>query len=586
MKYSDFFCQTLQKMGYTHCFTLQGGNIMHLINSANNYFTVVPVVNEVAAGIAAEYFNESQSEKKAFALVTAGPGLTNIITAMAGAFLESRDLLVVGGQVKTADLNHGKLRQNGIQEIDGVALTKSITKASKCFEKPFSEKEISQYVNSGLSPKKGPVFLEIPLDIQATNIDEKTLQNGITPIEMPKAPNKNQILEVVNLLKNAKRPLFLIGGGVNRKTVEKNYHLFEKAGIPLQTTWNGADRIGNEHSLYFGRPNTWGQRYANIIMQQADCLIAIGTRLGLQQTGFNWQNFVPNGKVVQIECDEAEINKSHPNVDLKLQCDANSFFEEILQHKFGNYNEWIDFCKMVKNELPIVEKNTCDKTKYISSYDFNAELSTICKNDDAIVPCSSGGAFTTTMQVFENKKGQKIVTNKALAAMGYGLSGAIGTTFAFPQKRVILMEGDGGFSQNLQELGTVMASNLNLKMFIFENQGYASIRMTQKSYFGGKYLGCDTSTGLGFPNWNKLFEAYNIPVFEISSTNFSQNAHFQKLFNSSSPVAFVVHLDPEQTYMPKIASRMTEGGSMKSNPLHIMSPELPQAIKEKVIKFI
>lgn len=586
MKYSDFFCQTLKNLGYTHCFTLQGGNIMHLINSASNYFTVVPVVNEVAAGIAVEYFNESQNEKKAFALVTAGPGLTNIITAMAGAYLESRDLLVIGGQVKTADLSHGKLRQNGIQEIDGVALTKSITKVAKCFTEPLKSKEISQYVNAGLSPKKAPIFLEIPLDIQAANIDEEIFNNGITQIQLPSKPQATQMQSVADIIKNSKRPIFLIGGGVERSAIKKNYHLFEKAGIPLQTTWNGADRIGAEHPLYFGRPNTWGQRYANIIMQQSDCLIAIGTRLGLQQTGFNWQQFIPNGKVIQVECDEAELNKSHPNVDFKFQCDANQFLEDILQYDFRNYNEWIDFCTMVKNALPLVEENVCDESHYISSYKFNEELEKVATSNDVILPCSSGGAVTCFYQTFANKYNQVIVANKGLASMGYGLSGAIGTAFAFPEKKIILMEGDGGFSQNLQELGTVNANRLNIKMFIFENQGYASIRMTQKNYFNGKYLGCDVNTGLGFPNWNKLFDAYSIPVFEISNENFSQDLGFQELFNSFGPVAFIVHLDPEQTYFPKITSRIVENGTMESNPLHLMSPDLPQELHKKVMKYL
>lgn len=586
MKYSDFFCKTLKEMGYTHCFTLQGGNIMHLINSANHYFTVVPVVNEVAAGIAVEYFNECQSEKKAFALVTAGPGLTNIVTAMAGAFLEGRDLLVVGGQVKTADLSRGTVRQNGIQEIDGVALVKSITKVAKCLEKPASQMEISSYVNAGLSPKKAPVFIEIPLDIQAQNVDENRLSDGLSALELPTTPTIEEIQNVVNIIRNAKRPIFLLGGGLSRNVVEKCYNLFEKAGIPLQTTWNGADRIGSEYLLYFGRPNTWGQRYANILMQQADCLIAIGTRLGLQQTGFNWQQFVPHGKVVQIECDEAELNKGHPNVYIKLQCDANSFLEKILKYDFGNYKEWIDFCSFVKSQLSLVEENICDKTKYISSYDFNIELSNITKNDDVIIPCSSGGAVTCFYQTFYNKKNQVIIGNKSLASMGYGLSGAIGCSFAFPKRRVILTEGDGGFSQNLQELGTVVANSLNIKIFIFENQGYASIRMTQKSYFHGKYLGCDINTGLGFPNWNKLFDAYSIPVFEISSVQFAQDEKFQVLFSSDAPAAFIVHLDPEQTYFPKIMSKITESGTMESNPLHLMSPDLSTEVQGRVIEYI
>lgn len=588
MKYSDFICKTLKEMGYTHCFTLTGGNIMHLIESASNYFTIVPVVNEVAAGIAVEYFNESQENAKAFALVTAGPGLTNIITAMAGAFLESRDLLVIGGQVKTADLAHGTLRQRGIQEIDGISLTKSITKLSKLFERPYSQKELSAFVNIGISQRKGPVFLEIPLDIQAKQINEKEFSNGISEENInPMQIKDEDIFKIAELVRKSKRPMFLIGGGVKRSTVEKLYPLLENLSVPFQTTWNGADRIGSEHYLYFGRPNTWGQRYANILMQQSDCLIALGTRLGLQQTGFNWQKFIPNGKVVQVECDEAELNKGHPYVDFKICGDANHFLEQILKKNLGEHKDWLDFCNDVKVTLPLNEKysNTI-KDGYILSYTFNEILGKISTENDIILQCSSGGAATTAMQCFPNKKKQIIIGDKALASMGYGLSGAIGCAFSHPQKRVILMEGDGGFSQNLQELGVVNRHSLNIKIFIFENSGYASIRMTQKSYFNGKYVGCDINTGLGFPNWKKLFEAYSIPSMEISNESFADDAQFTELFENSSPAAFIVYLDPEQTYFPKITSMVTEDGSMESNPLHLMSPDLPKEIQEKVIKFI
>lgn len=588
MKYSDFICKTLKEMSYTHCFTLTGGNIMHLIESASNYFTVVPVVNEVAAGIAVEYFNESQENAKAFALVTAGPGLTNIITAMAGAFLESRDLLVIGGQVKTVDLAHGTLRQRGIQEIDGISLTKSITKFSKLFEKPHSQKELSAFVNIGISQRKGPVFLEIPLDIQAKQINERELLDGIYENNInPSQIKDDDISKITQLIRASKRPMFLIGGGIKRSVMEKLYPLLEDLSVPFQTTWNGADRIGSEHYLYFGRPNTWGQRYANILMQQSDCLIALGTRLGLQQTGFNWQKFIPNGKVVQVECDEAELNKGHPYVDFKICGDANHFLEQILKKNLGEHKDWLDFCNDVKVTLPLNEKhyNHIDDG-YILSYTFNEKLSNVAKPEDILIPCSSGGAVTCFHQTFLNKYGQTIISNKALASMGYGLAGAVGCSFSHPKRRVILTEGDGGFSQNLQELATIHRYQLNIKIFIFENSGYASIRMTQKSYFNGKYVGCDINTGLGFPNWKKLFEAYSIPSMEISNESFADDAQFTELFENSSPAAFIVYLDPEQTYFPKITSMVTEDGSMESNPLHLMSPDLPKEIQEKVIKFI
>jgi len=593
MKYSDLMCQYLKDAGYTHCFTVTGGNIMHLIGSASNYFKIIPVANEVAAGVAAEYFNESQVGKKAFAMVTAGPGLTNIVTAVAGAFLESRELLVIGGQVKVSDLANGELRQRGIQEIDGVSILKPITKISKLIPKPIPRKEFLEYVLASGKPKKGPVFLEIPLDVQAKNIDEKEVEFfDKTPIthdklRFDKVLNEKEINSIIDLIKLSKRPVILLGGGVERETTNKLYGFFDKISIPVMTTWNAADRVACDHKNFFGRPNSWGQRYSNILIQQSDLLIAIGTRLGIQQTGFNWEEFLLRGKIIQVDCDSAELVKGHPKVDLPLNCDANDFFEKIITQDLGNHQEWRDFCAMVKNEIPLNEKeNNVTAPGHISPYSFVGEISQMLAKDDIVIPCSSGGAFTVMMQCLLNKHGQTIITNKGLASMGYGLSGAIGAGIAFPDKKTILVEGDGGFAQNSQEIATAVYNNVNLKIFIFENSGYASIRMTQKNYFGGKYVGCDVNTGLGFPDWEKLFLSYGVDSVSVDKEGFTKDKKFLDLFNNDRCAAFIVKIDPEQSYFPKISSRVNPDGSMKSNPIHLMTPELSEEIAKKVFKFL
>ncbi len=591
MKYSDFMCLQLKNMGYTHCFTLTGGNIMHLIESASNYFEMVPVVNEVAAGIAVEYFNESNPDKKAFALVTAGPGLTNIITAISGAYLESRELLVIGGQVKVSDLSHGKVRQNGIQEVDGIALTKPITNHCEVLTAPINSRDFSKIIQKGSSGRAGPVFIEAPLDVQAKDIDEKEFDQGVVDLsnsDLPKITD-DDLDKVIKSISDSKRPVILLGGGVSRTVAAKIEDKLIKLNIPVQLTWNAADRIGSDHGLYFGRPNTWGQRYANIIIQQSDLLIAVGTRLGLQQSGFNWQEFIPSGKIIHVDIDEKELNKGHPITDQKIKCDANDFIEKVVNSRVdgGDFNEWVEHCRLIRKELPLNEKqHNKIRDGYILSHDLCESLSEISGNNDIMIPCSSGGSFTSMMQIFEQKKGQTIVSDKALASMGYGLSGAIGCAIANPQKRVILTEGDGGFSQNLQELAIVDYHKLNLKIFLFENSGYASIRMTQKNYFKGKYVGCDNNTGLGFPDWFKIFDAYNIKSHEIKSKDFTKDAKILDAFNAEGPAAFIVRTDPEQTYLPKIASKVAKDGGMVSNPLHAMSPDLDDQLKSKLIKYI
>lgn len=582
--YSDQLMGWLKELGYTHCFFLAGGNIMHVLESASKLFTCVPVVHEVTAGIAAEYFNEVSNSQgdKAFVLVTAGPGLTNVVTAMAGAFLESRDLLVIGGQVKSQDLKSQNLRQNGIQEIDGLSLVKSICKTTLQIAKPVSREVVLGSINTGLSPKKGPVFIEFCLDAQASSpIAElaSTKSQHIIP------PKHHSFDSVRNHLSNSKRPVILIGGGVSRSFANSNLRSLENLSIPLMTTWNGADRIPSNSMSSFGRPNTWGQRSANIIIQQADLVIAVGTRLGLQQTGFNWQNFVPQGNVIQVEVDEHELEKINPERIERIRMDADDFLGNLIEEcpKLDT-REWTNFCRSVRSLIPLSESVNSVRDGYINAYDFYLELSKQLVSTDSVVPSSSGASETVAMQALNQVEGNVVITTKGLASMGYGLGGAIGTAFA-TRSRVLHVEGDGGFAQNLQDYGTVVANNLPIKTFILCNDGYASIRMTQKSYFGGHYIGCDSSTGLMLPNWAAFFSAYGVSAVRLDPLNpFSPEV--VDLLNSPGPAVFLVPIDPEQTYFPKITSRVVAGGGMESNPLHLMTPDLPEDIAKIVFKYL
>lgn len=584
MKYSDQVADWLIQLGYTHCFYVGGGNIMHLIDSLSKKLTCVPVINEVAAGIAAEYFNETSIGTKALAMVTAGPGLTNIVTAVAGAYLESRELLVIGGQVKTEDLARGVLRQRGIQEIDGVSIVRPITVKSVLVDEPISFDAFKSIVLHDGVYRPGPVFIEIPIDIQARVVEFTTPKTNYLGAELPKI-SLDDIAGVANKINHAKRPAILLGGGINRRTAKHLKDKLSQLSIPILTTWNAADRIPFDQHNYMGRPNTWGQRSANLVMQQADLLIAVGTRLGMQQTGFNWQNFIPNGYVIQIDIDTAELEKGHPKIDLGLFGDANTFLEDLLDQKIDDHSEWLNYARSIRNAIPLVEDVNKTAIGFLSPYQFAQMLSNVCSETDVVIPCSSGGAFTIMMQTFEQKGDQKIVTNKGLASMGYGLSGAIGAAVANPNARTVLVEGDGGFSQNLQEIGTAAINELNLKIFIFDDSGYASIRATQRNYFGGSYVGCDRSTGLGLPNWEKLFAAWDVPVMRLDK-DFTKDDNFRAMFDSGGLAAFIVPVDPEQTYFPKITSRITENGSMESNPLHKMTPDLSEEQYLKVSKYL
>lgn len=585
MKYAELVVDWLVELGYTHCFFVAGGNIMHLLDAVRSRVKCVPFVHEVAAGIAAEFFNEATGTngEKAFALVTAGPGLTNIVTAFGGAWLESRDLLVLGGQVKSSDLAHGAIRQRGIQEIDGVSIVKPIAKVSERLEQPVSKRQFLDWVQEGRSGRKGPVFLEFCLDVQGAPVNREQLEAAVVaaPASDPLA-SASEVDRVAEIVRGAKRPVFLLGGGLSRETAHAVKDALRSSSVAIMTTWNGFDRADSRWANYFGRPNTWGQRYANILIQQADAIVALGTRLGIQQTGFNWQEFAPLATIVQSEVDPSELEKGHPRVDLPLQCDANQLLADLLARNLGDHAEWLEFCQTVRSLLPLQDPKNQTAPGYIDPYAFAEQLSAACTEDDVVVPCSSGGAYTTMMQGFLQRFGQIVISDKGSASMGYGLSGAIGAALAQPGRRVILTEGDGGFTQNLQELATVDVNRLNLKIFVYSNEGYASIRMTQKNYFRGEYLGCDTTTGLGFPNFLKLFDAYSIPALALSDAG-TQTPGFAALFETPGPAAFIVPLDPEQTYFPKISSRVTSSGSMESAPLHLMSPDLDPELASKVM---
>jgi len=300
MKYSDFVAKQLVELGYTHCFFLAGGNIMHLLESFSRCMECVPVAHENSGIIAAEYMNSLPGPAKALALVTAGPGITNSLTGIAGANLESRELLVIGGTVKTSDISSNNLRQRGIQEINGQDTVKPIAK----FSERITEIKDGNYwlgiEKISSSDRKGVAFIEFPIDLQSKEVNFKVIKNTHITSEDLNAYS-DEINELNKLIRSSNRISFLIGGGCSKETALNLNNFSRDCNIPIFTTYNGADRIDSSDNNYFGRPNTWGQRYSNILIQQSDLVVVFGSRLGLQQTGFNFKEFIPLGKIVQIE---------------------------------------------------------------------------------------------------------------------------------------------------------------------------------------------------------------------------------------------------------------------------------------------
>ena len=578
----------LVEAGYTHCFYVSGGNVMHLLESASSRFKCVPFIHEVGACIAADYFNESaDGPGRSFVLVTAGPGLTNTLTGIAGAWTDSRELLVIGGQAKSSEISRGRFRQIGFQEIDGVSICSTITKASFNIDKQITKSKLFNLINLTKQDRKGPVFLEVCLDI-TTQETKSSLSDCSYNLEHKyELVKEKNIIKVLELLKRSSRPLILIGSGVNRKT---NLSILESLGIPIATTFNGADRVNKDYKYYCGMPNWYGSRWANIILQQSDFIIALGTRLGIMQVGYNWKKFAPLAKIVQIDVDESELNKGFPNIDLPLHGDANQFvleFQNLLTSNFEIMDsEWQEFVCSIRGGLSGPEKINSAKPPYLESMKFVYDVMDLTIGNEIIVPCSSGAAgYEGAMRVINLKGSQKMVTSHAMASMGYGLSGAIGAAFANPDKKVISFEGDGGFAQNQQELGVAVINNLNLKFFLLDNQGYQSIKGNQKNSFGGHYVGCDYSTGLALPNWVDFAKSYGAKVFEVDQES-AFNQEFNQLFSSFGFVIFIVKIDPNQTYWPRIMSSRDEFENVISNPLHLMDPPLDEDLNKKYLKFL
>ena len=581
-KYSDDFMDWIKEAGFTHCFFVAGGNAMHLIESASSRFKCTPFINEIGAGIAAESFNEiCVEEERAFVLVTAGPGLTNLTTAIASTWVDRRELLVIGGQAKSTNLSRGLIRQVGFQEIDGVAILKPITKAAVLIDHQIGKEELWSYIDKSKCYEKGPVFLEVCLDIsmQQTSPELVVTTSKSTKQKKTTQPTISATQEVIQKLTSARRPLVLIGGGVNRNSCASHLDKIRALGVPIATTFNGADRVGFDYEYFAGRPNWYGSRWANLIIQQTDLIIAIGARLGLMETGYNWEQFAPKAQVIQVEMELNEISKGHPRIDQGINMDPNvflsSFGESLDEISKLDISVWQALVQELKSKFVTSESSNIARDGYVEYASFVQNVTSKLGTSDNVNPCSSGGNFESFGKVMMNKTGQKWVTSPGLASMGFGLSGGIGMALAFPDRRTVVFEGDGGLAQNLQEFGVVRSNNLNIKIFVADNGNYGSIKAHQKSAFNNHYIGCDKETGLWLPDWEVIAEAFDISSITISSNDY-ESEEFLDFFNSNKPGIFVIKVDPDQVIYPKIISTRNSKGEVVSNPLHIMEPPLSQ----------
>lgn len=585
VKVSDYIASRLPELtGSKHCFLLSGGGIMHLCDSLgrSSGITPVPMHHEQAAAIAADAYGRF-ANTTGIVVTTTGPGATNAITGVSGSYLDSTPLIAISGQVSRATWKGSEgVRQLGFQEIDIVPIVKSFTKYAVTITEPaevcFHLEKAAWLARQG---RPGPVWLDIPLDVQAALIEPDELGSFKPPDASSDSGNADlskSVRRVLELLKASKRPLLVAGHGVWLSDAASDFrNLVARLGIPVQTSWNGADLLEESHQLYFGRHNSYGPRYPNIIVQNCDLLISLGCRLGIQQIGYNWSAFAPDAKKVMVDIDLGELQKRTLKIDLPIHADARSFIRELLRSDFvcAASEEWLGWCKRVRNDFPVItEDYLLDEN--VDPHVFVDALSEVCPADAVVVPGSSGTGFTVANQQFKIKKGQRFFSSKGHAAMGYGVPSSIGACFASGGRLTITIVGDGGLMLNVQELQTIRHQGLPIKVFVFSNAGYFSIRTTQRNYFQGRYVGSDAASGVSIPDLIGLAAAFGL-AYDRVETHSSLTKTLQDILSRPGPSLIEVVLSPDKPLLPKLSSRKRDDGSMESLPLDDMEPFLERA---------
>jgi len=587
VKLSDYVFQFIADQGVKHVFMLPGGGAMHLVDSLGKNPDIEYVCNlhEQAAAIAAEAYGKF-TNNLGVNLVTSGPGGTNSITGVAGAWLASTPCLTISGQVKRADMK-GNLgvRQLGQQELDIVSIVKTITKYAVVVTEPETIRyHLEKAVFLARTGRKGPTWIDIPLDIQATQIDPDTLQ-GFDPEKEGLLITKNSDLvgivsQVIQLLNEAERPVVLLGQGVHHAAAETDVlTLVDFLNIPVLTTWAGADLIPDSHPLSFGRPGILSSRGANFTVQNSDCLMTVGARLDYDLTGFNQVNFARAARKVIVDIDMAEINKLNNkiSIDIPVCADAGDFIQEMLNQKnmfqSKDRNLWLNRCVEWKRKYPVILPEFWESPNLISIYVFTSILCDELQEDDLVIPGSSGTAIDAFWQAFKSKPKQRASSTGGLGAMGFGIPASIGGCFASGLKRTVTVDGDGGFYMNVQELGIVAQRKLPIKYFIMNNSGYASIRAMQRNHFKGNLVASDLESGLFLPDALRIADSYGIPAFRVTEQSELRKV-IRQVLETPGPIICDVMLDPDQPIMPRSASAVRPDGSMISKPLEDLTPLL------------
>ena len=582
IKVSDYIAKRLKEIYQTEIFFMvSGGGAMHLNDSLGRYIPYICNHNEQACAIAAEGYARVK-QQLAVVNVTTGPGGLNCLNGVFGQWTDSVPVLYISGQVKysttLASCPDLKLRQLGDQEVDIVSVVKPLTKYAVMVTKPEEIKyHLDRAVYEATTGRKGPVWLDIPMNVQGAIVEENDLIDFDITCKTSIDETSFQIDTILNKIEQSKRPLIIAGHGIRLSGMKDTFlKLLKKLNIPVVTTFNGMDLLPEDCSNCIGRIGTIGQRAANFALQNADLVLCLGSRNNIRQVSYNWENFAKKAFKIMVDIDIAELKKPLVKPDLAINANLEDFLP-LFEKKAAKIEcrEWLDFCRNLKEKYSF--KNTPEyeqKGEKINVYYFIHRLSELIPKDDVCVT-ANGTAIVASVQAAVMKEDVRYFSNSGDASMGYDLPAAIGACLANNKKSTVCLAGDGSIMMNLQELQTVVHNNLPIKIFIINNDGYSSIKQTQNNFFEGRNTGAGRTSGVSLPDFVKVAQAFGIESFKLEKPDEIDNA-IEKTLNAANPVICEVLVNSDYIFTPKLLSKKLPDGTMVSPSLENMYPFLPE----------
>ena len=588
MRVADYAMSFLAGLGVRHIFVLTGGGAMHLNDALSRCPEIEYICNhhEQACAIAAEAYAKATNHL-GVAMVTTGPGGTNAITGLAGAWLDSTPVLFLSGQVKRADRMFKPdgtplgVRQRGIQEVDIVSVVQPLTKYAVTVLDPRSIRyHLEKAVHFARTGRPGPVWIDIPIDVQAALVQEADLRR-FDPAEISTSVDSHlaeEVTDVIGRLNQSERPVLLIGNGIRLSGAETELcELVRTLAIPVAATWMAMDLIGDEHPQFVGKPGTVASRGANFAIQNCDFLLSIGARLDLPVIGWSAAQFARGAHKVMVDVDPGELGKLAEFMNASICADAGAFLREVLRQRGTiqprDRGAWLTKCADWKTRYPIVQAAHRAAEGRVSIYNLSEIIREEASSEDQVVSGSSGSGIEIFLFAFRARRGQRVFHTAGLGAMGFGIPASIGVCVGSGRKRTICVDGDGGFQLNIQELATIAHLQLPIKFFILNNDGYASIRASQANFFGEPSIGCSQETGVRLPDFRKVAHAYGLSCAVIEDQT-DLGEQVRRVLRMPGPVVCDVKVIPDEVRAPRVTSVQRPDGSFVSKPLEDLWPLL------------